>query len=320
MKKRPAPFSGLLLVNKPKGPTSHDLVGKLRWCLNTRSVGHGGTLDPMAEGLMILLIGEATKLSQWITSASKSYSGTLKLGAETDTADAEGEVIAEFDKKSASKEDVLGVFDSLMGVQDLMVPKYSAIKQNGEKLYDLARRGDDVNCPVRSMVFYETELTKLEGAEISFSLSCSKGTYVRSWSTEVGSRLDSGAHLTALRRTRINQFYLKDAEDITFFESLKDLDKESLITKIEDSTCFVPLSEALPESEMLRLNPKEEKLFSNGQIPNDVKVRVAPLLREAYRSDRDYLVRFLRPDGDLAGLVGISSKGQLKIERVFNRL
>jgi len=310
----------MLLVNKPKGPTSHDLVGKLRWCLNTRSVGHGGTLDPMAEGLMILLIGEATKLSQWVTSASKSYSGTLRLGAETDTADAEGEVIYEYEKKTADKAAVLDVFDSLMGVQELQVPKYSAIKQNGEKLYDLARRGDEVMCPTRSMVFYETELTGLDSSDISFSLSCSKGTYVRSWSTEVGARLDSGAHLTALCRTRINQFYLEDAEGLSFFESLKDLGKEELLEKIENSSCFVPLSESLPEAEIVRLNSQEETLFSNGQIPNGVKVRVSPLLREAYRNERDYLVRFLRPDGDLAGLVGIDPKGQMKIQRVFNRL
>jgi len=310
----------MLLVNKPKGPTSHDLVGKLRWCLNTRSVGHGGTLDPMAEGLMILLIGEATKLSQWVTSASKSYTGTLQLGSETDTADAEGEVISTFDKKTASKDEVLEVFDSLMGIQELMVPKYSAIKQNGEKLYDLARRGDDVMCPTRKMVFYESELTDLDESDISFSMSCSKGTYVRSWSTEVGSRLGSGAHLTALCRTRINQFYLEDAEDISFFESLKELDKEDVIEKIENSSCFIPLSEALPEAEIVRLNPKEEALFSNGQIPNDVTVRVAPLLRDAYRNERDYLVRFLRPDGDLAGLVGVTPNGQMKIQRVFNRL
>lgn len=320
MKKKPAPFSGMLLVNKPKGPTSHDLVGKLRWCLNTRSVGHGGTLDPMAEGLMILLIGEATKLSQWVTSASKSYTGTLQLGSETDTADAEGEVISTFDKKSADETEILSVFDSLLGIQELVVPKYSAIKQNGEKLYDVARRGDEVNCPSRKMVFYDTELTEIKGSDISFSLSCSKGTYVRSWSTEVGTRLDSGAHLTALCRTRINQFYLEDAEDISFFESLKELDKEELIEKIGESSCFIPLSQALPEAEIVRLNPKEEQLFSNGQIPNDVKVRVSPLLRDAYRNERDYLVRFLRPDGDLAGLVGISQQGQLKIERVFNRL
>ncbi|MGH1467709.1 MAG: tRNA pseudouridine(55) synthase TruB, partial [Bdellovibrionales bacterium] len=174
MKKYPPPFSGLLLVNKPKGPTSHDLVGKLRWCLGTRSVGHAGTLDPMAEGLMILLIGEATKLSQWVTAASKAYSGTVTLGAETTTGDAEGEKTHEFSKTKAEEKETLDVFDSLLGEQELTVPKYSAIKQDGRKLYDLARSGEDVVCPKRIMNFYESELKEISGADISFWLSCSK--------------------------------------------------------------------------------------------------------------------------------------------------
>jgi tRNA pseudouridine55 synthase len=318
MKKRPAPFSGLLLVNKPKGPTSHDLVGKLRWCLNTRSVGHGGTLDPMAEGLMVLLIGEATKLSQWVTSATKSYEGVITLGSETDTQDAEGETTKKFDKKTCTRDEAEEVFDSLMGVHELFVPKYSAIKQEGKKLYDLARSGVEVSCPKREMIFYESELLGVEGSEISFSMSCSKGTYVRSWSTEVGKRLGTGAHLSALKRTRINQFYLEDAEDIPFFESLKDLEKEDVIGRVLNSKCFVPLSQALPHAEIVRMNPKEDRLFSNGQIPNGVRVRMSPLLREAFRKEKEYLVRMLRPDGDLAGLMGINHKGQLKIQRVFN--
>ena len=318
MKKRPAPFSGLLLVNKPKGPTSHDLVGKLRWCLGTRSVGHGGTLDPMAEGLMILLIGEATKLSQWVTQASKAYSGTVTLGKETTTGDAEGEDLQAFSKKEAGDDEVLSVFDSLLGGQELTVPKYSAIKQEGKKLYDLARSGQDVVCPKRMMTFYETELAKNECSEISFWLSCSKGSYIRSWAVEVGRRLGTGAHLTALKRTQIGDFHLENAQDLSFFESLKELSSEDAFAKVKSSGCYVSLSEALPKAEIVRLNPKEEVLFSNGQIPNAVRTRVSPLLRDAFRNEKSYLVRMLGAGGRLAGLVDIDQKGQMKIQRVFN--
>lgn len=318
MKKYPPPFSGILLVSKPKGPTSHDLVGKLRWCLGTRAVGHAGTLDPMAEGLMLLLIGEATKLSQWMTSHSKAYSGVVTLGCETTTGDAEGEVTKEFKKKEATDKEVLDVFDSLLGEQELMVPKFSAIKQDGRKLYDMARKGEEVVCPTRMMNFYESELNEVSGKDISFWLSCSKGTYIRSWAVELGKRLGSGAHLSALKRTQIGDFHLEKAMDIPFFESLKDLSKEDCLAKVKASGCFVSLPEALPKAEIVRLNPKEENLFSNGQIPNAVKVRISPLMRDAFRNEKTYLVRMLGNGGRLAGLVDIDQKGLMKIQRVFN--
>lgn len=318
MRKRPPPFSGLLLVNKPKGPTSHDLVGKLRWCLGTRAVGHAGTLDPMAEGLMILLIGDATKLSQWVTAASKAYSGTVTLGAETTTCDAEGEITHEFPKKEALEKEVLDVFDSLVGEQELAVPKFSAIKQDGKKLYELARAGQEVTCPKRFMNFYESELKEVSGSEISFWLSCSKGTYIRSWAVEMGKRLGSGAYLSALRRTQIGDFHLENAQGLEFFEGLKDLSSEDALAKVKESGCFISLAAALPEAEIVRMNSKEEVLFSHGQIPNAVRSRVLPLLRDAFRNERGYLVRMLGSDGRLAGVVDIDYKGKMKIQRVFN--
>lgn len=318
MKKKPPPFSGLLLVKKPKGPTSHDLVGKLRWCLNTRAVGHAGTLDPMAEGLMILLIGDATKLSQWVTMSSKAYSGTLTLGVETTTCDAEGEVTHKFPKKEASEKETLDVFDSLLGEQELAVPKFSAIKQEGKKLYDLARAGQEVKCPKRIMKFYESELKEVSGSDISFWLSCSKGTYIRSWAVEVGRRLESGAYLSALKRTQIGDFHLEKAQSLDFFESLKGLSSEEALEKVKVAGCFIPLEEALPYAEIVRMNPKEEILFSNGQIPNAVRSRVLPLLRDAFRNERGYLVRMLGSGGRLAGVVDIDHKGKMKIQRVFN--
>ncbi len=281
-------------------------------------MGHAGTLDPMAEGLMILLIGEATKLSQWVTAASKAYSGTVTLGAETTTGDAEGEKTHEFSKTKAEEKETLDVFDSLLGEQELTVPKYSAIKQDGRKLYDLARSGEDVVCPKRIMEFYESELKEIAGSDISFWLSCSKGTYIRSWAVEVGRRLGTGAYLSSLNRTQIGDFHLEDAQGIEFFESLKELSSEDAFAKVKASGCFVSLPEALPEAEIVRLNPKEEMLFSNGQIPNAVRTRVSPLLRDAFRNERGYLVRMLGAGGRLAGLVDIDYKGQMKIQRVFN--
>ncbi len=318
MKKYPPPFSGLLLVNKPKGPTSHDLVRKLRWCLGTRAVGHAGTLDPMAEGLMILLIGEATKLSQWMTVASKAYSGKVTLGAETTTGDGEGEKTQLFSKVKVFEEEVLNVFNSLKGEQELRVPKYSAIKQSGTKLYDLARSGKNIVCPKRVMNFYDLKLLKISDSDISFFLSCSKGTYVRSWAVEVGKRLGTGAFLSALKRTQIGNFYLENAQDIRFFENLKELSKDDIFAKVKASGCFISLSDSLPEAEIIRLNSKEETLFLNGQIPNSVRARMLLFIRDSFKNKKTYLIRMFGSEERLAGLVGIDCKGKLKIQRVFN--
>ncbi len=305
-------------MNKPKGPTSHDLVIKLRWYLGTKAVGHAGTLDPMAEGLMILLIGDATKLSQWIIETSKAYSGTITLGAETTTDDAEGKKTYLFSKVKVFEKEVLDVFDSLKGKQELTVPKYSAIKQEGRKLYEFARSGKNIVCPKRVMNFYDLKLLKISGSNISFSLNCSKGTYIRSWAVEVGRRLGTGAFLSSLKRTRIGDFYLKKAQDIKFFKNLKNLSTNDIFAKVKASGCFISLSESLPKAKIIKLNSKEEILFSNGQIPNSVRTRISSLLKDALRNKKTYLIRMFGSGGRLAGIVDIDYEGHLKIQRVFN--
>ncbi len=317
-KHKPAPFSGLLLVNKPKGPTSHDLVGKFRWIIGTRVVGHAGTLDPMAEGLMVMLIGDATKVSQWVTSTSKTYEGVITLGSETTTDDAEGEVVQTFDKISVKESEVLNVFESLKGPQSISVPKFSAIKQDGKKLYDLARKGLDVQTPKRIMDFISSDLKFIDGNKIGFKLECSKGSYVRSWAVEVGRRLGSGAHLSALFRTSCGSFKIDTALTIEDAEAIRDYEIEEKKEWFINHPAFVPLVESVPEAEILRLNPAEERLFSNGQIPNAAASRLIPLSRRAFRSEQGCLVRVIGAAGRLAGLLSLDEKGQIRIQRVFN--
>lgn len=332
MKKKPAPFSGLLLVHKPKGPTSHDLVSKFRWIIGTRAVGHAGTLDPMAEGLMVMLIGEATKVSQWVTSISKTYEGEITLGSETTTDDAEGEVLASFEKVRVQEDEVEEVFQSLLGPQSLSVPSYSAIKQDGQKLYEIARKSraksagsgvgegvvEDLKTPKREMNFLSSNLKFIEENKIGFKLSCSKGTYVRSWAKEVGRRLDSGAHLSKLLRTECGNFNIESSISIKEAEAVRDLSVEEKTKWFTEHTAFVPLVDSVPESEILRLSPSEEKLFFNGQVPNAARSRLIPLSRKAFREEKACLIRVISSQGELAGLLNLDEKGKVRINRVFN--
>lgn len=309
--------SGLLLVNKPLGPTSHDIVYRLRRLLGIKSVGHAGTLDPLAEGLMVMLVGKATKVSQWIMNSDKEYQGTLVLGRESTTGDAEGETLKEFDKKEASHQELTTVFSGLLGTQTLPVPKFSAVKKDGKVLYKMARAGEEIDVPLKDMTFYSADLNSIEGSEVNFTLACSKGSYVRSWVVAVGSRVESGAFLKSLCRTKCGAFELDRAFDLKKLDG-DDVDPLSLRNEIFSSRAFVPLSEALPDAELIRMSSLEKKLLCNGQIPRTLMSRTHGLCREAHSSGKEYLLRAVGPTEDLVGLLSIDQKGKLSIRRVFN--
>jgi tRNA pseudouridine55 synthase len=204
-------MDGILLFDKPIGWTSHDAVDFVRRRVGQRAVGHAGTLDPMATGLLVMLIGKATKLSSELMGLEKEYAGTLQLGLETDTQDLEGRIVSMSDWQTVTEDGVKTAFAGLTGPQAQRPPAYSAVKKNGQKLYDLARKGVAVTVEPRSIIVSRFDLLAINDAEVHFRVTCSKGTYIRALASSVGERLGCGAVLSSLVRTRVGAFQLSAA-------------------------------------------------------------------------------------------------------------
>jgi tRNA pseudouridine55 synthase len=187
--------------------TSHDVVAMARRCLNQKKIGHCGTLDPMATGLLILTVGRGTKLQDLLMAEDKEYEGTLTLGVETATQDKEGEVTAQNEVPALGAEDVEAAFASFDGDFYQTPPMVSAIKKDGVPLYKLARKGETVEREPRLVHVFGHQITRLAPPEVDFRVSCSKGFYVRTYAHDIGRKLGCGAHLSALRRTRSGNFH-----------------------------------------------------------------------------------------------------------------
>ncbi len=201
---------GLLLVDKPKDVTSHDVVKMVRRALDTKRVGHAGTLDPMATGLLILGLERATRLLRFLGALPKTYVGRLRLGVETTTLDADGDLVRELPVE-ATEAQVRAAMSALVGESMQRPPAYSAVKVGGRKLYEAARKGEKLEADPRPIRVDEFALLALESPDADFRVTCSGGTYVRVLVADVGRAVGCGAHLTRLRRTRIGPFDVDDA-------------------------------------------------------------------------------------------------------------
>jgi tRNA pseudouridine55 synthase len=216
----PPELEGVLLVDKPRDHTSHDVIARLRGKLRMKRLGHAGTLDPMATGLLIVLVGKATRVSQYLISLDKDYEGTIKLGQVTDSQDAEGQVMETRPVPPLSEADVTAAIHGFLGDQYQMPPMFSAIKIGGVPLYQKARRGEEVVREPRFIRVMTWELTRCAPPELDFRLRCSKGTYVRTLAHDLGQRLGCGAHLSALRRTATDRFNVADALTLDQIQAL----------------------------------------------------------------------------------------------------
>ncbi len=199
------PPSGILIIDKPSGWTSHDVVNKVRRIFNTKKVGHAGTLDPLATGVLIVLVGKATKLSDQLLSQDKTYQATIKFGQQTDTADADGTVIDTADATRLTETDIKKILPELEGTRQQTAPAYSAIKVNGQKLYNLARAGKPIETlPIRIITINKITLDTFDPTPpfptATITVTCSKGTYIRVLAEEIAQKLNTLAHLTQLRR------------------------------------------------------------------------------------------------------------------------
>ena len=230
--------AGVLLVDKPSGITSHDVVDRVRRIFRMKKVGHAGTLDPMATGLLIILVGKATKISQYLMSLDKEYEGALHLGQATDSHDADGEVVSEAPIPSDLDEVSLKEFsDTFIGDQYQIPPMFSAKKVDGQPLYKLARKGKTVEREPRFVRVAHFELSNVVLPDANFTLNCSKGTYVRTIIHDLGEKIGCGGHLTALRRTAIDRFRVEESNSL---EVLKELPHAELVAKLIPSYQAVP--------------------------------------------------------------------------------
>ena len=204
-------MDGILNIDKPKDWTSHDVVAKIRSHFRIKKVGHAGTLDPNATGVLLICLGKATKKASFLTGHKKTYEGTLLLGTTTDTQDIKGKVIRKMKVEKIDAELLSSILKELTGDISQIPPMYSAVHYKGERLYKLARKGIKVNPEPRKVHVYSIELLSINIPEISIRVVCSKGTYIRTLANTIGEKLGYGACLKDLRRTQIGAFHIKDS-------------------------------------------------------------------------------------------------------------
>jgi tRNA pseudouridine55 synthase len=222
-------FDGILLVDKPTDHTSHDVVARMRRKFGMKRVGHAGTLDPMATGLLIVLIGKATSASQYLMSMDKEYTGTVKLGVVTDSQDAEGEMLETRPVPALTEAQVREAMRGMLGDQYQMPPMFSAIKIGGVPLYKKARQGVEVEREPRFIRVSRFEPTRFVSPEIDFIVACTKGTYVRTLAHDLGQKLGCGGHLSALRRTAIDKLRIERAVTVDQIEATPHADLQKLL-------------------------------------------------------------------------------------------
>ena len=252
-------MDGLLVVFKPKTYTSFDCVAILRKALGQKKIGHTGTLDPMAEGVLVCCAGKGTRIISYLEQDSKVYKGTLHLGQETDTDDICGEVIREAPEEvvaSLTEEQILTVFSRYTGEIEQIPPAYAAIKVEGRKLYEYAREGKERQVPPRPVTIHDLVVTDISLPEISFRVHCSKGFYVRALCRDIGRELGTGGTMSSLRRTRAGAFTEEEALSI---EEIKGMGPEELVPYL------VPMEKALTEYPAVFGSPEEGLALIQGK-------------------------------------------------------
>lgn len=232
-------FNGILLIDKPQEWTSHDVVAKLRGILHTKRIGHAGTLDPLATGLLVILVGPACKASQYLMSQDKIYTGTLRLGVVTNSQDADGEIMEENPVPAdLTREKIADAMRAMEGDQYQTPPMFSAIKINGQPLYKAARKGKEIEREKRFIRISKFELREMRrNSDVDFYVECTKGTYVRTIAHDLGRKLGPGAHLTALRRIASGKFNLEQAVSL---ETLQTMTPEAIQARLLAVRDYVP--------------------------------------------------------------------------------
>lgn len=275
-------INGVINIYKVKGFTSHDVVAKLRGIVKQKKIGHTGTLDPDAVGVLPVCLGSATKLCDMLTDKEKEYIAEVKLGVVTDTQDMTGTILSEKEVFVTSKE-VTEAIQSFVGVYNQTPPMYSALKVNGKKLYELAREGKEVERKARPVTIHYIEILKMELPQITIKVGCSKGTYIRTLCHDLGEKLGCGAAMASLERTKSGQFALDTAITLTELEEkLKEAegDREMIM-----QTLVIPVDKMFSELQELRILPKWERLIQNGNSFDEKNLRKEFFIRDRKDSE-----------------------------------
>ncbi|MCG8614978.1 MAG: tRNA pseudouridine(55) synthase TruB [Desulfobacterales bacterium] len=290
---------GILVVNKPEGLSSAAVVGRLKRALRVKKIGHTGTLDPFATGVLLIAVQKATRISRFFLDGSKGYRARVTLGVETDTYDCTGQETfrAEADAlQGISPEDIQRVVSKFQGPQDQVAPAYSALKHEGQPLYKLARQGKMIQKPPRRIEIYSISAadpeTDEEGLPVfSLDVHCSGGTYIRSLAYDIGKALGCGAHLSGLSRTRSSQFTIEQASDLSELESMNRTDIESRMVSMADALTDLP-AVTVDEGIKARIRHGQRLRISD----------VGPVTGDG-SPDGTHPIRILGPEGDLLALV-----------------
>ena len=299
-------MGGVLLIDKASGCTSHDVVYKVRKLLGVRQVGHAGTLDPLASGLMVIMVGQATKISNLLLSDEKGYEVGIRLGTETDTFDVTGNTVRVRPTEHLDLAQIKEAIERLQGEIPLEIPAFSAVKVDGKKLYEYARQKEEVPILVRTSRFYNLRILELGQNICRLQFECSKGAYVRAWVHQLGQDLGCGASVETLRRLKSGPFLIEQAIP------LPGLSLEEARSRL------IPMENTLLGWLPVDIEGQDEKMILNGRISNEVEERIFQLVANGRNPSQFKLIS--RADRHLLALVSSGQARRLDIFRVFPRI
>lgn len=295
---------GIINVYKEKGFTSHDVVAKLRGIVGQKKIGHTGTLDPGATGVLPVCLGKATKLCDLLTDKNKTYEAVLLLGKTTDTQDITGEVLEEKSTEALTEEKVREAIEGFIGDYEQIPPMYSALKVNGKKLYELAREGKVIERKARPVKILDIQILEIDLPKVRMEVSCSKGTYIRTLCHDIGEKLGCGGCMESLIRTRVSTFRIEDAKTLDEIETLKQEGKlAELLVPIDAMFPFYP-----------KITVKDDwKAFAKNGNPLDLK-----MLKEACGQDEETQVRLYDESGKFIAIYQWKEKKYHIVKMFFN--
>jgi tRNA pseudouridine55 synthase len=301
-------LSGVVVVDKPSGPTSFDVVRRVKGLFKTKRCGHTGTLDPTATGVLPICIGDATKVATFVSEGEKEYAATVRFGAITDTQDAAGRILETRELGDLTEARVLKELETFVGLIEQTPPMYSARKVDGKRLYELARAGEEVEREARTIHIDEARMTFFRPPDVGIFVRCSKGTYLRTLAHDLGQRLGCGAHLRELKRVRVGPFAIEDSVGLdTLMAAAKEGGRPAL------DRWLLPLSRALDDLAELRLDLAISRRVAHGHAPGPAdlsRLRAPPF-------PRGRKVRLVDPDSRVLAVAESDGIGTLKLLRVL---
>ena len=295
---------GIINVYKEKGFTSHDVVAKLRGIVGQKKIGHTGTLDPDATGVLPVCLGKATKLCDLLTDKNKTYEAVLLLGKTTDTQDITGEVLEEKSTEALTEEKVREAIEGFIGDYEQIPPMYSALKVNGKKLYELAREGKFIERKARPVKILDIQILEIDLPKVRMEVSCSKGTYIRTLCHDIGEKLGCGGCMESLIRTRVSTFRIEDAKTLDEIETLK---QEGKLAEL-----LVPIDAMFPSYPKITVKDDWKAFAKNGN-PLDLK-----MLKEACGQDEETQVRLYDESGKFIAIYQWKEKKYHIVKMFFN--